>query len=114
MGGVIGGLNITNTDHVGSAYAFLMSSSLSSSTWIMAMVDIDYNIKMVQLVVSISGGSAYVYQAAAGYTDSPVDLTSQLTSAPVLSAWGRQTSQSIASSASSMGYGAAIIAYTGL
>ena len=110
----IGGYAISPTGGTQSVRVFPSTSVVSSSstaTWIAAGVS-DY-LKMVQIVVTVSGGGyAYAYASAAGYTSTGGYTTATLTTAVVKTAYASKNSMGVVSSSSGNGYGIAKLRFS--
>jgi len=89
---------------------FVYASSATTVIWVAAAV-IDW-FKMVQVVVSISGGHAYAYASAAGYVSTGGYTTQSLTTSVVINAYNSRSNMAVVSSFSGGGYGIANMQYS--
>jgi len=81
-------------------------STMNSASWIIATATANKVIKMVMLTVSVTNNLSAVCSNGAGYVSLPSTvLTSSLTQASVNDAWQTRTTQPVALTATSTGYG---------
>ena len=79
--------------------------SSNAMAWIAAAVD-EY-LKMVEIIVTVSGGRAYAHASSAGYTTAGSNTTDTLTDSIVNDAFNSRTTEYAISNYSSIGFGVA-------
>ena len=87
-----------------------LNTTNSAAYWLTAFCDDTY-LKMNEVLVSVSGGTAYAQAVGAGYVLNRACTTASLTSSDVNQAWQMRNKYPVATSYLAQGYGVAALSY---